>query len=272
MQNAKAFEQFLVLLGLQNITVQGYLGSVRRFTGIVGEDPDEETVKKFVYELYISDYSYSHKTNTVLGIEKYMSFLNRPIRLGRQKKPKQIIKDTLTEAEVTKLIFNCKNIREKAIVTLLAYSGIRNRELCNLKVKDIDFGRNQITVLQGKGLKDSKCEVSSECIQILLDYLNVYQKTSEDYLFTTIVRNNQYHPCDLRKLIHVLGKRMGIEKRIYPHLLRHSLSVNLLLRGANIFVIQKQLRHTLIETTFTYLNSIALTMRNDYEKYAPSYV
>jgi len=275
MQNAEAFEQFLVLSGLQSITVQGYLGSAKRFTRVVGENPSEADVNKFVYNLYTSTYSYSHKTNTVLAIEKYMAFLGRPMQLGRQKKPKRIVKDTLTEAEVTKLIFNCKNVREKAIVALLAYSGIRNSELCNLKVKDVDLGKNQLTINQGKGLKDGKCEISPECTKILLEYLNTYEygpRLPDDYLFTTLRKNNQYHTGDLRKLIHVLGKRAKIERRIWPHLIRHSLSVNLLMRGANIFLIQKQMRHTLIETTFTYLNSIVIGLRNDYEKYAPSYL
>lgn len=272
MQNVQAFEQFLVLSGLQPISVQNYVGSMKRFCKKAGENPNEEDIKKFVFDLYTSKYSYSHKTNTILGIEKYMIFLGRPIHLGRQKKPRQIIKDTLTEAEVAKLIFSCKNIREKAIIALLAYSGLRNRELCNLKVKDVDLGKNQVTVIQGKGLKDSKCEISSECVKILLEYLNEFKRNPEDYFFTTLVKNNQYNHGDLRKLVHILGKRAKIERRIYPHLFRHSLSVNLLLRGANIFLIQKQLRHSLIETTFTYLNSIVIGMRNDYEKFCPSYV
>lgn len=275
MQNAQAFEQFLVLYGLQAITVKGYIGSAKRFTRIVGENPSDEDVKKFVYNLYTSSYSYSHKINTVLAIEKYMAFLGRPVRLGRQKKPKRIIKDTLTEAEVTKLIFSCKNIREKAIITLLAYSGIRNQELCNLKVKDVDLGKNQLTINQGKGLKDGKCEISPECTKILLEYLTTFEycpRGPEEYLFTTLRENHQYHTGDLRKLVHVLARRAKIGRRVWPHLIRHSLASNLLLRGAHIILIQRQLRHTMLETTLHYVNSIVFGERNNYEKFCPSYL
>lgn len=272
MKNAQAFEQFLVLAGLQPVTVLGYLGSVKRFVRVVGENPSEEDVNTFVYNLYTSTYSYSHKINTVLGIEKYMAFLGRPMRLGRQKKPKRIIKDTLTEAEITKLIFSCKNIREKAIVTLLAYSGIRNLELCNLRVKDFDPGRSTIHIIKGKGLKDGISSISAECTRILLEYLKAYPREASDFLFTTLRENNQYHTSDTRKLVHIVATRAKLNKRVYPHLLRHSLAANMLLRGANIISLQRQLRHSLVETTLHYLNSIVFGERNEYEKFAPSYI
>ena len=85
-------------------------------------------------QLYQSKCSYRHKMNTALAVEKYMEYCGTPISFGRQKKPKSIIKNTLTEAEVTRLVFNCRNIKEKAVVSLLAYSGVRNKELCSLQV------------------------------------------------------------------------------------------------------------------------------------------
>jgi integrase len=88
--------------------------------------------------------------NTALAVEKYMEFIGNAIIFGRQKKPKPMIIDTLSEAEVTRLIFSTKNIREKAIVSLLAYSGIRNLELCNLKVRDFMYTQNAIRIIKGK--------------------------------------------------------------------------------------------------------------------------
>ena len=273
MQNAKAFEQFLLVRkGLQVITAKGYVGSAIRFTRMVGMNPTHIAVEDFVYTLYTSEYSYSHKINTVLAIEKYMEFIGNPISLGRQKKPRPIIKDTLTESEVTKLIFSCKNIREKAVITLLAYSGIRNLELCNLRVKDFDPGRSTIHIIKGKGLKDGISSISAECTRILLEYLKAYPREASDFLFTTLRENNQYHTSDTRKLVHIVATRAKLNKRVYPHLLRHSLAANMLLRGANIISLQRQLRHSLVETTLHYLNSIVFGERNEYEKFAPSYI
>jgi site-specific recombinase XerD len=59
---------------------------------------------------------------------------------------------------------------------------------------------------------------------------------------------------------------------VYPHLLRHTLAANLLLRGANIVFLKNQLRHAHLETTLVYINSIVFGERNDYQKFAPSYL
>lgn len=267
-----SFEQFLVVSrGLQEITILGYVGAVRRMKKVLGENPTHEQLNQYIFNLYSSGCSYSHKKNTALGIERWSEYRNNPIKFGRQKKPRQIIKDTLTEAEVTKLIFNAQNLRDKAMITLLAYSGIRNKELCDLKVKDFDFGRNTIRVIKGKGLKDGLVSVSAECTRILLDYLKEYPRTQDDFLFHTYQRK-QITGWAVRKQVKVVAKRAGIVKRVYPHLLRHSLASNLLLRGANIVLIKNQLRHSHLETTLCYINSIIFGERNDYEKFCPSYL
>ena len=272
MKNAQMFEQYLLVKrGFQPITVAGYVGGIKRITRVVGEYPTHEAIERYFYNFYMSNYSYSHKKNTGLAVEHYMRFIGRPIKLARQKRPQQMIKDTLTEAEITKLIFSCKNIKERAIISLLAYSGIRNKELCNLRVEDFDAGRNTVRILQGKGLKDGVSQIAPECTKILLEYINLYQKQTGNYIFNTY-QGNKYTGWALRKRVKVIAERAETKKRVYPHLFRHSLAVNMLIRGANVVTLKKQLRHTLLETTLHYLNSIILGEKNDYEKSVPSYI
>lgn len=269
----KEFEMFLVArVGLMPITVKGYLGSVKRIIRVIGENPDNYTLEKYVSDLYTSDYSYNHKINTVLALEKYLQFIGRPTKFGRQRKPKPIIKDTLTEAEVSRLIFSSKNSREKAMIILLAYSGIRNLELCNLKVKNCLLNQNTIRIIQGKFAKDGLCEITPECSKAIMDYLRDYPRGEEEYLFTTLVKGHRMGTGDIRKFTKVLAKRAKIEKRVYPHLFRHSLTANMLLRGADIISLKNQLRHSWLETTLHYANSIVFVEKNLYQKFAPSYV
>ena len=269
----KDFEMFLVVsVGLMPVTVSGYVGAVKRITRIIGTDPDGCATEKFVNELYTSNCSYNHKTNTVLALEKYLQFLGRPRRFGRQRKPRSIIKDTLTEAEVTKLIFNTTNSREKAIVSLLAYSGIRNQELCNLRVKDFLVSQNALNIIQGKFAKDGVCEITPECSLATIEYLKEFPRQTDDYLFTTLVRGNKMAGTDIRKHIKKIAKRAKIEKRVYPHLFRHSLTANMLLRGADIISLKNQLRHARLETTLHYANSVVFLEKNLYQKFAPSYI
>jgi integrase/recombinase XerD len=272
--DTKAFEQFLIVhKGLQPITIRGYVTVIKKVLREMGTTtPTHEEVESYVAGLYVSTYSYSHKMNSALALEQWMAFIGNPLRLGRQKKPKRIIQNTLTEAEITKLIFNCKNVREQAIIALLAYSGLRNSELCKLKLKDIDFGSNLVRVREGKGLKDGLMYISSYCTTLLLKYLAAYPRTEEDYIFTTVRNHGRYSGQDLRKLIKVVSKRAKMTKRVYPHLLRHSLAVNMLNRGANIMTIKSQLRHSWIETTMLYVHSLGYGFKTEYERYAPSYI
>lgn len=268
------FEKFLLVRkGIGMITLKGYNDSVKRLTrALKTEEPSHEQITDYIVGMYEKKYSYSHIVNTSLAIEWYTVFKEYPIKLGRPKKPKHIIKDTLTEAEITMLISVAKNVRERAIITLLAYSGIRNKELCELRVCDVNLGENMLRVLEGKGKKDRLINISGECSRIVINYLNEYQRRSDDYLFTTLRENKRYGTSDLRKLVKVLKNRAKINKRIYPHLLRHSLATNLLKRGANIYLIKEQLGHTFIETTEVYLRSFPIDIKHQYQMYVPSYV
>jgi len=267
------FEMFLVIrVGLMPVTVKSYVGAIKRIIKVVGENPDVYTLEKFVNELYTSDFSYHHKLNTVLALERYMEFLGRPIKFARQRKPKPIIKNTLTEAEVTKLIFSCKTSREKALVSLLAYSGIRNQEICDLKVVDFLVTQNAIRILKGKGLKDGLSEIAPECSYTIMEYLRDFPRGPNEYLFSTLQKNNKMATGDVRKMVKKIGLRAKIEKRVYPHLLRHSLTANMLLRGADIISLKNQLRHSWLETTLHYANSIVFVQKNLYQKFVPSYI
>lgn len=263
----------LVKKGIGYVTIHGYQGSASRLIrSIKSYEPTHEQVINYIVRMHENKFSYSHIVNTSLALEWYTEFIGNRIQLGRPKKPRTMIKNTLSEAEVTLLINAAKNIREKAIVTLLAYSGIRNKELCDLKVNDVNLGDNMVRVMQGKGMKDRLINISGECSRIQIDYLNQFQRKSEDFMFTTLRSNQRYGSCDLRKLMRVLATRAQINKRIYPHLLRHSLATNLLKRGANLYMIKEQLGHVFLETTATYLRTFPLNIRNQYQMFVPSYL
>jgi site-specific recombinase XerD len=200
-----------------------------------------------------------------------MKFIENPIKLGRPRKPKRIIKKTLTEAEIAILLDATINIREKAILTLLCYSGIRAEELCEIKVEDVDFGNNEIFI-HGKGSKERIVNIKGECTRILLTYIALFPRNNNQYLFTTLRKNVPYTTWALRRLVKTVVCRTKIEKRVYPHLFRHSLATNMIDRGANPRTIQKQFGHAYLETTMIYVESRPKTVKMEYEIFAPSYI
>jgi len=222
--------------------------------------------------MYQKKYSYSHVVNTALALEHYTRYKGEVVKLARPKKPKRLIKDVLTESEVSRLLLATKNIRAKAMICLLAYSGVRNHELCNIKLGDVDLGGNQITVRDGKNRQDGVINISGECTRVLIEYLRAHPREKEDYLFTTLIRNNQLKTGDVRKLLRVTARKARIGRRVFPHLLRHSLASNLLNRGASLMMIQQQLRHRFIESTMIYVVSRPIRNRSEYDFHKPAYM
>ncbi len=267
------FAKFLcVHKGLQPVTIHGHLKAVERICRRVGTfDITQPQAENFIFSLYQSGYSYTHKTNQVKALEYWFEYHGQSVRFGRQRKPRPIIKQTLTEAEVTRMLFCCHTVRERAIISLLAYSGIRPKELCNVKVQDFDFGSNQLKVIQGKGAIDSTVYISASCTRVLFDYLSQYSRPAEANLFSTTDGLRPLNPECMRKLCKTLAKRAGLTKRVYPYLLRHSLATNMINRGANILLVKKQLRHAWIDTTMLYIHSLGYGIKNEYEQFAPSY-
>lgn len=267
------FEKYLVVYrGLGGVTVKNYKQGIRMLAKKLKTiKPTHQQIQDYIMAMNKKEYSYSHITNTSLAIERYTEFLGNPIKLGRLKKPKRIVKNTLSEAEIAVIIAMSDNIREKVIVSTLAYSGIRSLELCNLRVEDVDFIENCLYITQGKGKKDRIAYVSSECLNIIEQYLQKYPREKNGYLFTTLQYKNKYNGGALRKLINKLVKKSRIEKRVYPHLFRHSLAVNMINRGANLLTIKNQLGHSFIDTVMIYVNSSMIRTKLEYQFYVPSY-
>ena len=114
----------------------------------------------------------SSPANTSLAVEHCARFKGMDVMLGRPRKPKRIVQNVLSEIRNLRLIQATRNPREKAIISLLAYSGIRNSELCAIRRKDIDLGDNRLKVLGGKGKKDRIANISAECTKVLIEYLS----------------------------------------------------------------------------------------------------
>lgn len=265
-------EWLLVIKGLDQITIKGYQASVRPiFKKLKTTSPKKEQIHDYIVKMHKNNYSYSHIVNTSLAIEWFFRWQGKELKLGRPKKPRTIIKNTMTESEITKILAVTENLKEKAIISVLAYSGIRNQELCNLRVCDVNLGDNHIRIFKGKGKRDRAICISGDCVKILIDYLTKYPRFEDDYLFTTY-QGNQYTGFSLRKLVKKLANKAKTNKRVYPHLFRHSLATNLLNRGANLVTVQNQLGHVFLESTTIYAKSRPQRIQSEYTIYCPSYL
>ena len=157
--------------GFAAATVDLTVGFIRRASPKIGMNPTRAEVDKYVPDMHRAGESYGQISNAVKALERYMDFIGRPVHLARPRKQQNISIVALSEAKVAIMLSCTKNLREKAMLALLAYSGIRNRELCTMLVKDIDIAQQSVVVHGGKFGKSRICCISGECVEILMNYL-----------------------------------------------------------------------------------------------------
>ncbi len=99
--------------GLSEVTVHDYVSAIRRIAPVIGLQPTPKAIEQHIERMHKAEASYSHIVNTSLAVEAYCSFVGRPIKLGRPKKPHHLVRGTLSEAEVTLLIAAARSLRER---------------------------------------------------------------------------------------------------------------------------------------------------------------
>lgn len=264
----------LIHRGLKESTIRNYcrvIGKILRELNTLS--PTHQQLERLMAGMYRGKKCSSHHIrNTALVIEAYTGYLGDPLKLGRPRKEKPIVKDTMSEAEIILIIHAAKNLREKALLSILAYSGIRCEEVANLRVCDVDFGANLLRVIQGKGNKSRIVCVAPECCKIMLDYLAKYPRLQGEHFFTATRSGLPLSTWSIRKLVRTVAARALPGRRVHPHLFRHSLATCMLNRGANLMTIKEQLGHEHIQTTMIYVRSSFPRIEAEYRLFAPKLV
>jgi site-specific recombinase XerD len=258
--------------GFSNTTVNNYVSTIKRLAPILSLHPTARKADALIAQMRKDGLSHSHQRNTSLALERFGDFIHVKIKLARSREPHPLVQATLSEAEVSRILGATQTVREKAILSLLAYSGIRNGELCNARVIDLDTTEQLLRIHGTKPVKDRAVVVPSPCLSILVDYLKDRNPKPKDWMFTTVRNGNQLQTQDLRKLVRVAAERAGIKRRVHPHLFRHSLATNLLGRGTGVLAIKEQMGHVHLGTTMRYLHSTPGRLQEEYRMHIPSYL
>jgi integrase/recombinase XerD len=163
-------------------------------------------------------------------------------------------------------------LRDLAILELLYATGLRVSELIYLKIDDINMENRMLKCL-GKGSKERIIPFGSKAYQSLGLYLDkVRQKLvknpNEDILFLNS-RGERLSRQGIFYLVKKYVRKAGIEKKITPHTLRHTLATHLLENGADLRSVQEMLGHSDISTTQIYTHVSRKWVSEEYYRAFP---
>ncbi len=169
----------------------------------------------------------------------------------------------LSEAETLKLlavpdVTTAVGIRDRAILETLYATGIRNSELCSLKLEHLERGGEfpLIRVIKGKGGKDRVLPLAEEALVWIEAYLVKVRPfwliRSTDHTLFLGTTGGPLNRSLLADIVSRLGRRAKLGKPVTPHILRHGCATHLLRRGASLRHIQVLLGHSSSSTTEQY--------------------
>lgn len=174
------------------------------------------------------------------------------------RRPPPRLPHVLAWADVDWAITEERTPRDRAILLLLAYAGLRRGEVVSLDVKDFSRGAATLRV-HGKGGKDRVVGIPRPAADALAVYLDTRPDVQpEAPLFVTVYGQRIGHQV-VMWVVRRAGKRLG--QRVHPHLFRHTYATELLDRGADIRDIQTLLGHASLATTEIYTHVSAARQR-----------
>jgi integrase/recombinase XerD len=193
-------------------------------------------------------------------LEKRGQVLASPARDVALPKIERLPRTVLTEAEAAQLMTappeSRTGRRDRALLETLYGTGIRLNECVRLDLVDLDLLDGSLLVRNGKGRKDRLVPVAGRAAIALDLYLRdgraaLAKDTRECALFLS-KDGQRLSATQLNRLVARHARAASIEKRVHPHVLRHSCATHLLRGGADVREVQKLLGHRSIETTAVY--------------------
>jgi len=240
-------------------TFKNYISALGRLSLHFGKIP--ENLSQYELDSYLADLNKqgqgSSKALLKLCVYGLRFYFKKILRLkSHLVLPNVVQRSSLpivfSRVDCKKLFFVTKNLKHRAILTLIYSAGLRISELCKLQVHDIDFDRMTITVRQGKGNKDRCLPLAELMKKGLLQYLNQYKPAG--FLFYGMT--GKEYPYSVRSVQQILVKALKKADIQKPgasvHTLRHSFATHLLEDGTNIVKIQQLMGHSSIQTTMIY--------------------
>jgi integrase/recombinase XerD len=258
------FKRGLVGKGASENTVATYARHLRllteHFNGTKVEEITSADLADFLYAVRLKEDGNPKNQRTINSIKTALKSLFKSLGLKDNPahdlriKRVRIERDYITEDEVRVLLAGVDNVRDRAIIAILCFLGLRREELVNLKVGNVQGPALRIF---GKGGVERDIPISRSARAYLDQLFRWKEERGQSLdpkapLFVSRKRN----PLSDSQLYNVVRKwtYQLLEKELYPHALRHTFASMLVAKNVNLATIQRLMGHASITMTEVYLH------------------
>lgn len=158
----------------------------------------------------------------------------------------------LKTGERDRLLASITDPRDRSIVALFCYAGVRLNELVQLDIADIDFHERTVLIRFAKGGKWRKVGLHRIPEQALRDYLAT--RVDGDPALFVSQRRQRINWRSVEAMLDKYTEQLQLGKRVTPHCLRHTFATSLLRQCKDLQIVQRALGHANIQTTTIYLH------------------
>lgn len=273
-EKIRAFLAAKKLEGLSKNTIDGYTIELRVFGAYVNKKVEDITtadIRNFLAQF--DNLKLSSISRKLSVLKSFFGWLNMeeiiykdPTKKIKQPKKEKTLPKALTIEQLELIRESCKTLRERALVEVFYATGCRLSEIQALNRDDIDWQKLSVLV-KGKGSKEREVFFSWKAAYHLKKYL-ARRKDMEPALFVT-KRNpvRRLSSRAIQKEFKKISSRRGVEKKLHPHIMRHTMASLTLNNGANLEVVQSLLGHANPGTTQIYAQLNSGRRKEQYQKY-----
>ena len=191
--------------------------------------------------------------------------LKSPVRRIHKVKTASNIKETYTDEELEKMRDSCTELRDLAIIDMLASTGMRIGEMVLLNKADINFNERECIVF-GKGDKERIVYFDARAKIHLQNYIDSRTDDNPALFVTLRLPHERIKIGGIETRLREMGKILGIEK-VHPHKFRRTLATMAIDKGMPIEQLQQLLGHKRIDTTLQYAMVKQSNVKQAHRKY-----
>ncbi|WP_049042497.1 tyrosine-type recombinase/integrase [Clostridium sporogenes] len=277
----KVIEDFKIGLiedGKSPKTIESYVGDIKAFIDFLGTKGVEfngalqrlyiVSYKNFLVENNYEVATINKKINSIHAFNRYLLATGgmKEIVVENSKdrvkiaygSEKQV--EVYSDKEVDNILFYIQNEdkvskRNKVIVMLLLYTGVRVSELCSIKIRDIDLLNYSIKIY-GKGGKFREVPLKLDLSDAIKEYIRDRDYSVKDSEYLVIGQRGALRRDAINTMLERLTEEIGMINKLKPHTFRHTFCTRLINRGVPISTVSKLAGHSSVDTTMTfYINS-----------------